>query len=268
MTAGSFAYVPGQPRIALEQAGSGEAVLFLHGIGGNRTNWRRQIEALSDHFLAAAWDLRGYGDSDDYDGLFTFEAVRDDLDRTLDHLGVGTAHLVGLSLGGRISLDFAVNRSGRVKSLTLADTSAGSDDMNSEEKIEAFLDQRLKPLREGLSPADTAPKLRDRLAGPGASEEAREEIRASLAAQRSESYAKTLEGAVRHQSFEPEAVAVPTLVVTGEHDVMAPPDVARDLAGRIAGARFEVIAEAGHLSNIEAPEAFNHVLLSFLREVA
>ena len=59
------AFVPGRPRIAYEAAGAGETIVFLHGIGGNRTNWRRQVAALSDRWHAVAWDARGYGDSDD-----------------------------------------------------------------------------------------------------------------------------------------------------------------------------------------------------------
>ena len=260
--------VPGPPAIAVDHAGTGPLVLFLHGIGGNRTNWTRQVTALSDAYRCAAWDLRGYGDSEDYDGPFRFAEVHDDLDRVLDHFEVASARLVGLSLGGRIALDYAAARPERVASLVLTDTSAGSEGMNSEEKIAAFLDLRLKPLRQGLTPADTAPTLRDRLAGPNASEEAREEVRASLAAQRADSYAKTLEGAVRHQRFEPEAVRAPTLVLTGEHDAMAPPDVARALAVRVPGARFAVVPDAGHLSNIERPDAFTALVRDFLGEAA
>jgi 3-oxoadipate enol-lactonase len=261
-------FVPGAPRLALDVDGDGPPVLFLHGIGGNRTNWKRQLSALAPHFRASAWDLRGYGDSDDYAGPMRFEDIRRDIHRVLDHLSVEAAHLVGLSLGGRIALDFTAHHPDKVLSLTLADTSAGSEAMNSEEKIEAFLDQRLAPLRQGLTPADTAAKLRDRLAGPEASDEAREEIRASLAAQRKENYAKTLEGAARHQIFEPDKVSVPCLVLNGEHDVMAPPAVGEALAGKIMGARFAQVSGAGHLSNIEKPEAFNALLLSFLREVS
>ena len=260
--------VPGPPAIAVDHAGTGPLVVFLHGIGGNRTNWTRQVTALSDAYRCAAWDLRGYGDSEDYDGPFRFADVHADLDRVLDRFGASSAHLVGLSLGGRVALDYAAARPDRVRSLVLADTSAGSEAMNSEEEIGRFLDLRLKPLREGRTPADTAPALRDRLAGPNASEDAREEIRASLAAQRTDSYAKTLEGAVRHQRFTPEDIVVPTLVVTGEHDVMAPPDVARALADRIPGARFAVVPGAGHLSNIEAPEAFTGLVRAHLAGAA
>jgi 3-oxoadipate enol-lactonase len=258
--------VPGIPPLAVDQAGVGLCVLFLHGIGGNRTNWTRQLSALSDAYACAAWDMRGYGGSGDYDGPFRMGDVLDDLDRVLDHLGTDAAHLVGLSLGGRIALAYAAERPDRVRALVLADTSAGSEAMNSEAKIEEFLSLRLKPLREGKSPADIAPGMADRLAGPDASPAARRQIEASLADLRADSYAKTMEGAVRHQGFAPEAVRAPTLVLTGEHDAMAPPDVARGLADSIPGARFAILPGAGHISNIERPEAFTSVLRDFLAE--
>ena len=63
----------------MEYAGTGEAVIMLHGIGGNRTNWWDQIRFLGDRYLAIAWDARGYGDSDDYPGPLRFEDFVDDL---------------------------------------------------------------------------------------------------------------------------------------------------------------------------------------------
>ena len=262
------ARVPGPPDLAVDVAGEGPFVLFLHGIGGKRSNWTRQVSALSDAYRCAAWDLRGYGDSDDYEGPFRFADVTADVDRVLDHFGAEAACLVGLSLGGRLALAYAAERPERVRALVLADTSAGSETMNSEEKIQAFLDARLAPLRAGKTPADTAPALAARLVGPDASDAVREEVRASLASQRAGSYAKTLEGAVRHQGFAPEAVHAPTLVLTGEHDPMAPTDVAHALAASVPGALAAVIPGAGHLSNIERPEAFTGLVREFLARAA
>ncbi|MGH8011317.1 MAG: alpha/beta fold hydrolase, partial [Candidatus Binataceae bacterium] len=65
-------YVPGHPRIAVDHMGAGALVVFLHGIGGNRTNWHDQLPDFSRHFHAVSWDGRGYGDSDDYDGPLDF----------------------------------------------------------------------------------------------------------------------------------------------------------------------------------------------------
>src|SRR3954462_15002560 len=92
--------------IAYEIQGRGPLVVFLHGIGGNRTNWYEQLAHFSDHFCAVAWDARGYGASNDSPQTLQFSDYADDVVRLLDHLQAERAHLVGLSMGGMILQDF------------------------------------------------------------------------------------------------------------------------------------------------------------------
>src|SRR5207247_8478398 len=94
------------PRLAVDRTGDGPLVVFLHGIDGNRTNWRDQLGVFAAHFTAAALDARGYGASDDYAGPLAFDDFAGDLRRVLDHYGARRAHLVGLSMGGRIAMRF------------------------------------------------------------------------------------------------------------------------------------------------------------------
>ena len=254
------------PRIAAMHAGSGPVVVFLHGVGGNRRNWDAQIEAFSAHFTAVACDARGYGDSDDYAGRLRFEDFSGDLLRILDHFGAAHAHLVGLSMGGRIALDFFGRHRHRVASLVLADTSGGMPiGPDREQRIEAFLHERRRPLLDGVTPAELAPRLARGLVSPDASPEVLAQVEASLAALRPDAYLKTLDEVTRYDAFPAfEAIDVPCMVVVGEHDSIAPPDFARWMASRIPGARFALIEGAGHLSNIEAPEAFNAAVLPFV----
>src|SRR5438876_8255925 len=107
-------YVAGPPRIAFDHAGVGPLVVLMHGIGGNRSNWHDQLPELARSFHAVAWDARGYGDSDDYDGDLDFGDFARDLARLLDHFGAARAHLVGLSMGGVIALDFVTRWPARV----------------------------------------------------------------------------------------------------------------------------------------------------------
>ena len=255
------------PRLAVELAGAGPAVVFLHGIGGNRLNWAAQVDAVQGDFTALAWDARGYGDSEDYEGPLDFADFSRDLHRVLDRVGVRRAHLVGLSMGGRIALDFYARSPERVASLTLADTSAGNAKVASPAEIDAFLAIRKRPLLEGKTPRDIAPEILATIIGPATGRDVQQQMFESLAALHQESYLKTLDSVTRYTAFPAfEDIAVPALVIAGEHDRIATPSHARSMAERIPGARLEIIAGGSHISNMDQPFGFNRVLLEFLRQ--
>jgi 3-oxoadipate enol-lactonase len=258
-------YIGPPPRIAVEHIGHGPLVMFLHGIGGNRDNWSDQLPVFAQHFHAAAWDARGYGDSDDYDGALSFADVSRDLIRVLDHFGAVRAHLVGLSMGGRIAQEFTALFPERVATLTLCDTHASFKDFPLETQ-RSFVSLRLKPLVEdGKSPADIAPRVARSLMGPNATEAMLARLIASVAKLHKDSYIKTVRSTVDFDRRDDlKRIKVPTLVLNGEHDKLTPPAMARDLAAQIPGARVEVIADAGHLINIEQPVVFNRLVLDFL----
>ena len=260
-------YVEGTPRLAVDHAGSGPMVLFMHGIGGNRSNWSDQIEACSASFHAVAWDARGYGDSDDYEGPLDFGDFARDVVRVLDHFGSQRAHLVGLSMGGRIAQDFHARFPDRVATLVLCDTMSDFTSTLSPEKRAEFVRLRQEPLLAGKEPGDIADDLVASLIGPNADEAARRRLGRSIAMLHKESYLKTIEASLTFdRSAEVEKIAVPTLLLYGEHDRLTPPDVGRALADRIAGSRFVMIENAGHLANMEQPQAFNAALLAFLED--
>ena len=254
------------PRIAVEVSGTGPLVVFLHGIGGNRSNWDDQLDVIGAEFTAAAWDARGYGDSDDYENPLQFADFATDLTKIIDTFGAGAAHLVGASMGGRIALDFYARAPHRVATLTLADTSAGSARVASPVEIEKFLSSRKRPLLEGKTPRDIAPEVAATLIGPATPEPVRGRVIESLARLHRDSYLKTLDAVTRYTTFPLfESIRVPTLVLVGEYDRIATPDYAADVAQRIPGSQFAVIAGGSHVSNMDRPAEFNQLLLTFLR---
>jgi 3-oxoadipate enol-lactonase len=254
------------PRIAVDVEGRGPLLVFLHGIGGNRRNWRDQLPVFGEHFTSVAWDARGYGGSDDYEGALDFAAFSDDLSRVIDHFGAARAHLCGLSMGGRIAMDFHDRHADRVATLTLCDTQPGLTQMPPE-KRRAFIRLRQEPLRAGRTPAEIAPDVAKTLVSPKAVPGAFQRLVDSMAALHRESYLKTIEASMLYERPpDLERIEVPTHVVVGADDTLTPPGVARAMAERIPGARLSVIANAGHLSNLEQPQAFNAAVLGFLRE--
>lgn len=252
------------PRIAVTRAGSGPLLVLMHGIGGNRSNWTDQLPAFAQHFTTVAWDARGYGDSDDYADALRFEDFSADLKRVLDHYGVERAHLLGISMGGRIAIDFCARQPARVATLVVADTSAGSKVVASPEKVDEFLALRKAPLLNGKTPADIAPNVAESLASPATTPAVRARMIESLAALHCDSYLKTLDTVTRYTAFPDFAsIKAPALVLAGEYDRIATPDHARDMASQMR-ARFVVLPHAGHMSNMENPSAFNAAALEFL----
>ncbi|GJH25328.1 alpha/beta fold hydrolase [Caballeronia novacaledonica] len=257
-------YRRGGVRLAYERAGAGPLAVFLHGVGGNRSNWRGELERLGGAYCCVAWDARGYGDSDDPGETLVLDDFALDLEALLDHLGAERAHVVGLSMGGFIAQSFYMRCPQRVATLTLAATSAGANLLTAAER-EDFLAKRLRPLEAGHSIAEIAPGLVDVLAGKRADAAIRERLRLSLTALRPESYKQALRALVTTDFRQAlPSIEVGTLVVTGDDDRVFALSESEYLAQHIAGSRLTVIEGAGHLCNIEAPEEFAAALSAFL----
>ena len=189
-------FLKGAPRLALSVAGAGPLVVFLHGIGGNRAHWDDQLAAFAPEFTACAPDARGYGDSDDYDGPLAFGDLAVDVLRVIDHFGAARAHLVGLSLGGRVARDFCLRHPDRVATLVLCNTHAGFDAL-APDQVDAFIRSRQGPLAAGKTPREMASDLARNVLGKSAPARARERLLASLAGLRKDAYLRTLESSVR-----------------------------------------------------------------------
>jgi 3-oxoadipate enol-lactonase len=231
-------------------------VLFLHGIRGNRRNWSGQVEFFSRDFQAAAWDARGYGDSDDYEGPLQFDHFTGDVLRVAEHLKAPRLHLVGLSMGGRIARNVALRYPERLKSLTLISSTPGFDALSAE-GVKRFVTERRSQTPQSLQ----------RLIGSRASRAAYHELLDSVSRIHEASYQKTLEASVAQDRAAPiERISVPTLVIAGEEDTVYPPELARDMARRIPGAELLMLEGTGHLANLEQPERFNSAVLDFLRK--
>ena len=266
-----LAFTDSSPQLAIGRAtpvsGTQGAIVFLHGIGSNRTHWDGQLAFFAAQgFTCIALDFRGYGGSDDYEGPLDFiNDFSDDVLRTLDHCGVEQAHIVGLSMGGRVARWFWKQHPARVLSLTLANTQPGFDALGVE-ATENFVSARLGPLMAGHDIAGIATDLARGLIGPGAAPGAYDRVVASMRALHRTSYMKTVRASVEQdRGFVLDDINVPTLVIAGSEDKLYPPALAASMAGRIDGSVLKVIAGAGHLSNVEQPAAFNQVLFEFLK---
>jgi pimeloyl-ACP methyl ester carboxylesterase len=253
--------------VAWREAGAGDAILFLHGVGGSRTAWEPQLRDLSDRYRCVAWDMPGYGASAPA-GELTFPGLADAAAHLLDAIGEPAAHVAGLSMGGMVAQHLALGHPARVRSLTLIDSSPAFG-LDGTSRPEEWIALRLAPLDGGETPASLAPGLMRSVAAPGASDAALTEAAAAMARISPAGFAAGVRCLTTHDlRHRLHAIAAPTLVVCGEHDAETPPAYSRFLADAIGGARLALVPGAGHLSNLERPDVVNALLAGFLEELA
>lgn len=238
-------------------------VVLLHAFPLHGGQWDAQCAALAGRARTICFDVRGFGKSP-LTGPYFFEHLTDDLFALLDRLSVRAALLCGLSMGGYMALRAVEREPSRVRGLLLADTQALPD---SDQAKLGRAETLRKLWADGRSSfADATLK---RSLSPHTFEHNPElvaHIRSMIMAARDESIAAALAALATRTDTTATLprVNVPTSVVVGEHDAITPPTVARTLAAHIPGAELHELHNAGHLSNLEDPGAFNQILLSLV----
>jgi 3-oxoadipate enol-lactonase len=252
-------------RLHYVQAGQGIPLLMVHGYPLDHALWQPQIDGLADAGHLIVPDLRGFGQSDAPEGVYAMESQADDLAALLDALQVEKAMVCGLSMGGYIALAFWKKYASRVRGLILVDTRAGAD---APAARQARLDMVEQVKQLGARPAADAMLLRllsesTRLSRPDLVEHAR----AMMLRQPPNGIIGAQLGMAGRPDSTPllPTINVPTLCIFGAEDVITPVEPeGRSMATAISGARLVVIPNAGHLSNLEQPEAFNAAVREFL----
>ena len=262
----SFTSLGGQ-RLHYVREGSGPTLLLLHGIGSNSRSFRHQLADLSDGCLVVAWDMPGYGQSDDPPQPFSMADLADAAASLLDDLGTPSAHVLGHSFGGVVAQMLVHRHRDRVASLVLADTNPGGGSLPEPERS-ARMRQRLDAIAN-QTPREIAEARAPALVSAAASPRLLAELTDIMAEIRPGGYAAAAVALGTTDLTDRLAdVRVPTLVVCGELDQVTPPDTSRLLAQRIPDARLAIIPGAGHASNQERPAEFNSVVRAFLTSSA
>jgi pimeloyl-ACP methyl ester carboxylesterase len=253
----------GTRSVAYDDAGEGTPVLFVHGFPHHRKLWTPQLRALAGHSRGIALDLPGFGESD-MPEKFAIEAWAEGLVRFLDALQIERAVIAGLSMGGYIALAFWRHHRERVRALVLADTRAGADTEEGKQKrretIELARREGPVAVARGLLPGMVGKSTREREPAVVAA------MRAMLESASVDSIVGASEAMMNRADATDllPTIDVPTLIIVGEEDVLTPPKEARAIHAAIRGSRLEIIPAAGHVSNVERPAAFNHVLTEFI----
>ena len=235
-------------------------ILFLHGVGSDRSVWAPQLTHFARERRAIAIDYPGYGGSDPHPN-----ATRDDFARAaieaLDSLEIDRAHICGLSLGGVVAIAIHHLAPTRCASLIIADSFAVHSDG-------AAIHQRSVDASRAMSMRALAEARASTLLGADASQAIRDEVIDTMGRIDPEAYRLGAAAVwLADQRVRAAAIDVPTLVIVGDEDRITPPELSDDLATLIAGARSATIARAGHLANLEQPDAFNRAIDQFLSEI-
>ncbi len=256
-------------RLSYQDTGvDGPALLLVHGFPLSSEMWRPQLDALGGRRRIVAPDLPGFAGSEpapDPLGV-TMDYYADALAELLVDLGIDSVALGGLSMGGYVALAFWRRHPAAVDALILADSRAEADGPEAIAKRSA----QQKQIRTG-GIEDLIPQLLDGLLGATTKDQRPEvkEIVRGLMAHPAEGYIGALEAMKNRPDSTGDlpGITVPTLLVVGDQDNLTPVELTRYMHQHIAGSQMVVIPEAGHLSNLEAPEAFTAAVSGFLGEL-
>lgn len=246
-------------RIGIAEAGAGALtpILFLHGVGSDKSVWAPQLEHFGKSRRAVAVDYPGYGESDPWRG-----ATRDDFASAIlaamDALEIDRAHICGLSLGGVVAIALHAAAPRRCASLILADSFAVHPEGNA-------IFERSRQASEELGMRALAEARAGMLLAEGADPALRAAVIETMAGIDRDAYLLGAEAVwLADQCDRARAIDVATLVLVGSEDRITPPPLSEEMAALIPGAELEMIQNGGHLVNIEQPATFNCALEHFI----
>jgi 3-oxoadipate enol-lactonase len=244
--------------------GAGDPLLLLHGLGSSSADWQLQVSVFARRYRVLTVDLPGHGRSPRPAGPLTVAAMAEAVAALLAERAEPPAHVVGLSLGGCVALALALQHPARVRTLTLVNTFARL-------RPAGLRGARRMAARLGLLLAAPMPTMAAYVArGLFPRPEQRplyEEAAARLARNPRGAYLAAI-GAIARFDVLPRlgALRCPTLILAGDRDQTVPLAAAHALQAAIPGARLRLIADSGHATPYDQPQAFNAAVLAFLAE--
>lgn len=252
-------------KLFVEQAGRGQPLLLIHGFPLNHEMWRPQIEILAGNSRVIAPDLRGHGQSPPTPGPYSMDMLADDCATVLEKLGVQQPVAVcGLSMGGYVSFALFRRHPQMVAGLILVATRSGADTeeakKNRENAAEKVRTEGIEPVIEGMLPIVMSSKTYQEQA------DLVQQVEGIMAQTSPDGMRSALMGMKSRLDSTPtlEMINVPTLILHGAEDQIIPVSEAEAMHAAIHGSQLKIIADAGHLPNLEQPLLFNQAVEDFL----
>jgi len=248
------------------ESGGGEPLVLIMGFGGDHLAWGLQVRAFAERYRVVAFDNRGAGESDAPDVPYTTRMLADDTAELMQALGIARAHVIGLSMGGMIAQELALNHPERVRTLQLHATLARPD------AYVLAIGDAWRAIRPRVTPEAWMRTLALWLFAPATYAERPGVVETMVQMSLASPHPLTETGFLRqgdavraHDALDRLArIGCPTLVSVAEEDILVPPRFSRELAERIPGAELRILAGAGHGCLWERPDLFNATCLEFL----
>jgi len=250
--------LPGVHLFFTDSGGNGEPVVFVHAATGSSRVWEYQRAAFAARrYRVITYDRRGYGRSvADASGPQPGTGA-DDLNALIDYLKIDRVHLVGTAAGGFVAWDYALSFPKRLRSLVVANSIGGVQDP----EYQAAMQRLRTPDFLAMSPDMRELGPAYRVSNPTGADRWRELERTARPTS-AQPPAQTFRNRVTFAQLE--TISVPTLLLTGDADMYAPPPIMRMFAVHVKGSKAVVIPEAGHSGYWEQPEFFNRTVLDFI----
>lgn len=237
-----------------------DGLLLIHAFPLDARMWGPQRDALGDRVTIVAPDLPGFGTAELVGPVTSMGASAAACLQAADAAGLDRVVVCGLSMGGYVAFELWRMARQRIAGLVLANTRSGEDTAEAAAGRRA-LAERLRTEGSGFLVAEPPPLL-----GPAAADALREQVRTQIAEQPAEAIAAAAVGMAERPDSTPDlsAIDVPCLVITADDDALIPADMTASMTEHIPDADLVRIPGVGHLSNLEAPAAFNDALEAFL----
>jgi pimeloyl-ACP methyl ester carboxylesterase len=243
-----------------EDKGQGPALVFIHGLGENAESWKYQMDVFDKGFRTIVMDLRGHRYSGDGDEFITMELFAKDILALLDYLGIDKAHFVGLSMGGLICQEIAIENQDRMLSMTLSDAAGYYPEPMSttglDERLERIDKMPMSQLGELIAKAACKENVDENILN-----EAVQMFQLNRQKPYRQATYSTLKADYRkHHKY----MTIPTFISVGQLDPVTPINYAQYLNENIVGSKMQIIPDASHLSKMDNAPAYNLALREFL----